>query len=69
MCLLLVTEPSGTLPGGSPGLAGEQVSGRHSVCAYVCGEGGGGAVISFLPVKDGGKGSETRRWVDGRPFY
>lgn len=68
MCLLLVTEPSGTLPGGSPGLAGEQVSGRHSVCVCV-GKGGGGGVISFLPVKDGGKGSETRRWVDGRPFY
>lgn len=42
----------------------EQVSGRYSVCVCV-----GGFVISLLPVKDGGKGLETRRWVDEGPFY
>lgn len=36
VCLLLVTEPCGTLPGGSPGLTGEQVPVRYSVCWGFC---------------------------------
>lgn len=50
MCLLLVTEPCRPLPGGSPGLAGEQVSARYILCVCVCAC-VGGFVISLLPVK------------------